>query len=139
MLLGFNKQFENPILRGTKIHTLRKHKRKPKDGERLHMYRGLKTPDCKLITNKKKLDGTQKVWIKICVFHDTGNAIKICVDGKKLTPEKITEFCINDGFVSLSAFIYYWIKEHRKKQGNLKVPFKIIKSLNCHHWTPFRY
>jgi hypothetical protein len=143
MLLGFKPRFREPILNLTKVFTMRgERKVEPKIGETLYMYTGLRTPHCKLITNKEKLFSKQDVEIGI-ISEDNIITIGIVVDERQLTEDEIEEFVKWDGFHNTDDFAKYWLeasKEELKKQGWKKgLDFLIQKSVTLYHWTDLRY
>lgn len=105
MLLGFKPRFVEPIQLGTKVFTMRnKPKRTPKVVETLHMYTGLRTKNCQLITNKEKLISIQEafVWIKkINLLYD----VTIRIDTRFLTASEQVEFMKFDGFEGQEGLI----------------------------------
>lgn len=160
MLLGFKKRFVDPILIGTKVHTLRnKRKKTPKVGETLHMYTGLRTKNCQKITSKEKLISKQKAWIRI-VFMPYKKGfelfeLKICVDGKLLAvlwkygedinftnPGMLDKFVKFDGFNDYQDFCDFWIADLRpsiNKGGYINNLCKHVVSMDLYHWTDLRY
>lgn len=144
MLLNYKKQFIDAIKIGTKVHTIRgRRKNKPKIGETLHMFSGLRTKNSELITKKEKLISTQKVWIKI-VFRlkPTNWYLKICVDGRVLSSSEIEAFVRFDGFSNIQEFIDFFTNPYKKnvRQNNMEYKFcKIIESKTLYHWTDLRY
>ncbi|HKR03485.1 MAG TPA: ASCH domain-containing protein [Bacteroidia bacterium] len=143
MLLGFKKRFIDPIKIGTKVFTMRKRRKKEvKIGETLYMYTALRTKHCQLITNKEKLISKQKAWIRIIYITDTFLSLKICVDGRSLHRNEISEFVKFDGFTDENDFCKYWIdsvKKDRNKKGLRGQTCKIVESLTMYHWTDLRY
>lgn len=157
MLLGFKKRFIDPIKIGTKVHTLRNNsKRKPKIGEFLHMYSGLRTKYTEHISSSEKLISKQKAWIKIVWQENPDNSIKllslkICVDGKIIghynnghgafdaSGYNLHKFVQYDGFTDFLDFVSFWINPCRKQTKNKPGLYKIVKSMNLYHWTDLRY
>jgi hypothetical protein len=133
MLLGFKKKFAPKIINGSKIHTVRNFRKvKPKLGETLYMYTGLRTRNCELITNKETLKGIDivriyishvscEIWINIEYKDQNSN--------NKLNLQQMEEFAINDGFDDLPDFIKWWM------DGYNLVDFRG----NLLHWTNSRY
>ena len=123
MLLGFKPQFAEPIIKGTKIHTLRNEpKRMPKIGETLHMYTGLRTRNCKLIRNDLKLISITKVSL-ITYFHGaplsnnlhTSLVLRYHDHNLTLDNDSMNEFFINDGFKNNVDFEEFWRKQDLTK------------------------
>ncbi len=136
MLLGYYKRFAEPILLGTKVHTLRKPRKKPaKIGEQLHMYTGLRTSKCEVITKKEKLISIQRAWIRIDYYSPIKQfRLVICVDGRKLNDDEIEKFVRYDGFIDTKDFVAFWVRNNRHF-GYVK----LVSSLVLHHWTDLRY
>lgn len=149
MLLGFKKRFAEPILIGTKVHTLRdRRKLDPKPGETLYMYTGLRTNNCELITDKERLIGKQKAWIKITyhlgdIFYP--DHLKVCIDGRALSVEEVDQFVRFDGFTDWLDFAWFWLdgvkdlKRDIKKKGMVGIPMKLVASKTLYHWTDLKY
>lgn len=136
MLLGYKPRFVDPILIGTKVHTMRKPRKvKPKIGETLHMYTGLRTAHCKLITKKEKLISVQKAQVHIKRIKLKGNGYTyqcaIKVDGKRLSPVEGVELIKFDGFKSTLDFCEFWFANVK---GNT-----IKETLDLYHWTDLKY
>lgn len=145
MLLGFKPRFVDPILIGTKVHTIRgKRKIEPKIGEQLHMYTGLRTKHCRLITKKETLVSTQKVWIKIVFRLKPFEIIELLihVDGRALSLNEIEQFCKFDGFENSIDFVKYWVEGCKKEINQKKLQNKlcqIVESNTLYHWTDLKY
>lgn len=134
MLLGFKKRFVEPILIGTKVHTIRKPRKiKPKIGETLHMYTGLRTPNCQVISKKEKLISKQKIRIRVCRTRDSFD-VEIFVDGRKLQWSEMHKVAEFDGFKDLFDFCNYWLTDEKgkkiKKAGGI---------MDLYHWTDLKY
>lgn len=137
MLLGFKKQFVQPIQGGIKIFTLRKaRKNQPKIGETLYMYTGLRTNKCELISNKETLKGLQIVRLALLRFNEHTTQIVIKVDGRLLSEKEMSTFAKYDGFSGLLEFADYWITEARK---TIKKTNRAGGVYVMHHWTDFRF
>jgi hypothetical protein len=114
MLLGFKKQFVPKILNGSKGFTLRnKPKRMPKEGEQLHMYTGLRTTHCSLITREFSLKRPRRVILRIDLDK---SIMTINVEGKRIPVDKVHEFVVMDGFDSVYDFLKYWTENAKHKQ-----------------------
>jgi len=135
MLLGFKSRFAKPILDGTKVFTIRnKRKIEPKVGETLHMYTGLRTSNCKKITDQFQLKGIQDV--SILIIKSPGNiSLDIAVDGRILEQGELEKFAKHDGFSDINDFCDYWL------QGVKGRGTKVLEEdgLVMHHWTNLRY
>jgi hypothetical protein len=126
MVLGFKKQFEAPILEGTKIHTIRQdEKDRWHDGLKMHMATGTRTKHYKCF-KEAVCTSTQRI------FMSYDWMLHISVDGRELyIPEK-EKLAKADGFENLKAFEDYWYPELMKNKDQ-KFSGKII------HWTDIRY
>jgi hypothetical protein len=125
MLLGFQKQFAPKILNLSKGFTLRnKPKRMPKEGEQLHMYTGLRTSNCSLITRDFTLKKPRRVTLMInCKKHKTMPEwqVRINVEGKVIPDNKLYEFAVMDGFDRVYDFVNYWTENMKHKQVKANV------------------
>ena len=130
MIFGFKKQFEQKIIEGSKIHTIREdpHDRW-KPGRKIHFATGIRTPNY----NEFKRGGCISIeFIKILYFEDGPN-VYTGDTAESVMPFYIPEhygldqmkaFVKNDGFSSVSDFFKWFNKDFIGK---------II------HWTDFRY
>lgn len=108
MLLGFKPRFKEPIQIGIKVFTMRKHRKvMPKIGQTLYMYTGLRTSKCELISNTEKLISTQKAWLKIVHVGYKLTHLRICIDGRVLSNDEISNFVKFDGFADIYDFAEY--------------------------------
>lgn len=132
MLLGFKKRFIRPIEKGSKVFTIRTPRKvEPKVGEQLHMYTGLRTSSCKLITRDHRLKSTQQVDIEITVHGPEDHDLKVTVDGRELRQDELYGFAVMDGFDSVSDFVLYWYCETMERQIS-------VKGLTIYHWIDLR-
>lgn len=123
MIIGFNPQFVDPILKGTKIHTIRAdvHNRW-KQGRTLHMSTGVRTPNFNCFHEQKCL-GIQHIEI------DLTGLIAVTVEGRSLNFGTINQLAINDGFTNVIDFRAWFARTLE----NAIYTGKII------HWTNYRY
>lgn len=133
MLLGFHKQFVDPILFGSKPFTIRKRRKiTPKIGETLFMYTGGYNASRTLITNKEKLISVQniRITIKRETVSDSANItnVDVWVDRRKLSIDEIKEFVKYDGFQNITEWSNYWLGK-KNRTGALMV---------IYHWTDLR-
>ena len=137
MILGFKPQFKQPILDGTKIHTIRvdSHKRW-KAGRKIHYATGVRTKDYKqfkegwcvriqdfeviytLVSSPSELSHTN------IEYDGAWFAVIIKVDGMLLGLTASMELAINDGFYTYKEFLAWFNKD---------LNGRII------HWTDYRY
>lgn len=145
MLLGFKQRFVDPIQLGTKVHTLRSfRKHEPKLGETLHMYTGLRTNKCELISNREKLISRQvaDIYISFKLKPFSIFKVSIKVDGKMLDLTWLKIFARFDGFLNIEDFANFWIEGVRKeiiKSGRQNKIFMLRSTKNLIHWTALRY
>jgi hypothetical protein len=129
MVLGFKPQFVQPILNGTKKHTIREDKNNRwKRGNSIQMATGVRTKKY----NMFKIDvckGIQTIEIK-WTPHDPdslqGRSVRVFIDGKDVTMKDdiIDALVVNDGFESRLEF-FTWFSDNFEG--------KII------HWTDLKY
>lgn len=130
MLLGFYKQFVEPIQIGTKVFTLRKRRKvRPKIGETLHMYTGGYNATRTLISNKEKLLGIQNVRLTIKKVGTILYDIKIFVDRRELSKMEVQQFAIYDGFENVIEWADHWLGK-KTRTGAL---------IEMYHWTDLKY
>ena len=143
MILGFKKQFTQPILEGAKIHTIREdQKNRWKVGNKIHFATGTRTKHynqfnegmCTSVQPIILVNHGNHIYCKIqtgennyihndCVEHEN---IK-WYSGHLTRRGLLGDLCRNDG-LTLNEFKQWFIP----KQGN-KFEGKII------HWTDFKY
>jgi hypothetical protein len=124
MILSFKKQFENPIIFGSKIHSIRldPHARWAAN-KKIHMATGVRTKNYKCFLELYCIS-VQAIQIQYFGEPFQPDEIKVIVDGKPLDSEEIEKLAINDGFKDTKAFFKWFDSDF---QG------KII------HWTSFKY
>ena len=136
MLLGFKKQFVQPIQLGTKVLTIRrKRKIQPKIGERLYMYTGLRTANCEKISDNETLISVQKVHLHIYRITNY-TTINIKIDGRYLTESEMRKLAVYDGFYSLNHFINYWLENEGVKKGGA---IRAGGWFDIFHWTDLKF
>ena len=119
MIIGFKEGFVEPIINGTKIHTIREdvHNRW-KEGMKMHMATGVRTKKYHQF-NEKICLSTQKIEI----IHQ--NCIKIIkINNRKLKLSELYILAKNDGFANYDDFYFWFDKDFTGK---------II------HWTNLKY
>lgn len=123
MILGFKQQFEMPIKRGTKIHTIRQDKpNRWKPGMLIHFAKGVRTKNY-INFQMGQCFSMQKIEIKY-FQHGLGENVTVSIDGRKLQQSEVETLARNDGFDSFVDF-FNWF--------NQDFEGKII------HWTDFKY
>lgn len=136
MLLGFKPRFKEPILIGTKVFTMRDQRKiEPKIGETMHMYTGLRTSKCELISKKEKLYSTQQAFIEIKFINDILMYLIIDVDGRKLSMNEINTFVKYDGFNDWRDFCKYWISGYKYPKNQVN---EIYERKTIYHWTDLK-
>lgn len=134
MILAFKPQFVQPILDGTKIHTIREDsKDRWKPGKKIHFATGVRTKNYNnfLLKSVIKVQGIHIIWsgtvMKIlingscvCNFNTAAYHADYSGNGYKF----LKRLAINDGFQSVEEF-YKWFDKN--------FAGKII------HWTKYRY
>lgn len=120
MILSFKPEMVKPILKGTKIHSIRRdYKQRWKAGMKIHFATGVRTKKY----NQFKFGicySVQKITMNLKFGFSN-----IFVDGKRLDPFALNHLGINDGFKNWDGFIKFF--------GLGKFKGIII------HWTDFRY
>ncbi|WP_367867878.1 hypothetical protein [Pedobacter sp. WC2423] len=126
MVLGFKKQFVEPIMAGTKIHTIREDSNNRwDDGILIHMATGTRTKHYNCF-KKTLCTSIQNI------FMSYDYMLHISIDGRELyIPEK-EKLAVADGFENLLSFENYWFPELQQRR-HMAFSGKII------HWTDFRY
>lgn len=123
MILGFKQQFEMPIKKGIKIHTIRHDKpNRWKPGMLIHFAKGVRTKNY-INFQMGQCFSMQKIEIKY-FLHGLGENVTVSIDGRKLQQSEVETLARNDGFDSFVDF-FNWF--------NQDFEGKII------HWTDFRY
>jgi hypothetical protein len=128
MVIGFKKQFVEPILHGTKVLTIRDDKNgRWKPGMIMHMYTGGRFSKEYHQFDEKICLSTQRV------FMTYTHILEITVGNTELFGYNEREkFAKEDGFENLKAFEAWWIPEIKKNAGQ-ELSRKVI------HWTALRY
>jgi uncharacterized protein YqfB (UPF0267 family) len=129
MLLGFKQRFVEPILSGRKTQTIRNPRKiRPKVGEVMHMYTGLRTKYCKFICNNHKLISIQNITISAwCKANNI--KVRVSVDKRILTASEIEELAIRDGFDNTADFAWYFLDGKPRYKAKMEL----------YHWTDFKY
>jgi hypothetical protein len=130
MVLGFKKQFVEPILQGTKIHTIRLDLGgRWKEGNSIQFATGVRTSDY----NEFKtgvcfcVQEIEIIWNRYKVGGVESNVPTVTVDGVVLSYVQVDDLAKNDGFENLASFFKWEAWDEKNFSG------KII------HWTNKRY
>lgn len=122
MVIGFNKQFVQPILDGTKIHTIREDKHhRWKVCMQMHMATGVRTKKYKQFA-KGTCTGTRRINI-----YPSEKKVSIIINSteeKFFSKKGIETLAKNDGFASVEDF---WEWFNKPFQGKLL------------YWTDIQY
>lgn len=126
MVLGFKKQFQAPIIGGTKIHSIREdEKDRWHAGILIHMATGTRTKYYNCF-KQTPCTSTQDI------FMSYDWMLHISIDDRELyIPEKKI-LAKQDGFENFQAFEEYWWPKLAHHKGKI-FSGKII------HWTQFTY
>lgn len=128
MILSFKKQFENPILYGTKIHTIREDKtRRWRKDKSIHFSTDVRTKNYNCFY-KAKCTGVERIFMT----YAFNNIIEVTINDRYLTWNEIEKLAKNDGFESYEDF-FNWFYPVIKKNKDECFSGRII------HWTDFRY
>lgn len=123
MILGFKERSKQPILDGTKIHSIREDKHdRWKAGRKIHGATGVRTKNYNCFF-EDVCKSIQKIEIQHTVILGT-RLSRITIDGVLQSTEQIEKLAINDGFKNRDDFFKWFDKDYTGK---------II------HWTDFRY
>lgn len=129
MILSFNPRFVEPILNGTKIHTLRLDPTDRWEKDRhIHFATGVRTKNYQCFKEGKCIS-TQDIFMTYA-YNDI---LEITLDGRYVWDWKVKEqIALNDGFESYTDFFEWFvdaIEDHPEKHFSGKII----------HWTDFRY
>lgn len=122
MILSFKEQFVEPILKGTKIHTIREDASdRWHEGRIIHFDTNVRTPD-QYRFKEDVCKGVQEISFD---YKDEKLVVPIIrIDGKRLGHLDAMFLAQNDGFKSVHDLINWFDSDFKGK---------II------HWTDFRY
>jgi hypothetical protein len=118
---SFKARFAEPILAGTKLHTVRApRKRHARPGEGLQLYTGMRTRQCKLIARKTcaavlaVIICPQDDWVAVQDLYPwPGIAPEWALPTRrKLTYVDVQDFARRDGFKDWEEMRAFWREEH---------------------------
>ena len=139
MVIGFKKQFVEPILQGTKVHTIRDdNANRWKPGLTMHMYTGGRFSKEYRQFAEKKCVSTQhiKMWVikasDVIGEDEHGYFIGVKVDGLLINSFDFEKLSTRDGFATHGEFLTWWLPVILKLPNQLFAG-KII------HWTDLKY
>lgn len=107
--LNFKKQFAPAIESGKKRQTIRAHRkdgRRPKPGDHLRLYTGMRTNDCRMLIDAKCADISS-----VNIFDDAGD-VSVVIAYRRLSRNECQELATADGFDSLDEFVQFFRENH---------------------------
>ena len=108
MILGFKEQFKEPIIKGSKIHTIREDsKHRWQEGKVIHFATGVRTK------NYNQFKSGKCTGIRHIEIDPITKIVFIIINGtekKYFTTEGIKILALNDGFDSVEDF-WAWFKK----------------------------
>ena len=123
MILAFKKEFVPKIKSGTKIHTIRRDKkREARAGTELEL-----THRERIFCNKT-CKGTQRVFMT-CESED---CLTISIDGRRISHKEQEDLAINSGFNCYDTFYVWFITKIELNEDE-------VYSGRIIHWTDKRY
>lgn len=126
MILGFKQQFVQPILSGTKMHTIREDLNDRWHAGRVAQFAtGVRTKNYKQF-DEREIVSTQRIFI---TAYDE---VIVSINSKRLGLKELETLAINDGFDTLEQFEDFFINQLSKRIRK-QMSGKII------HWTDFKY
>jgi len=134
MILAFKPQFRDKILNGEKIHTIREDKTDRWQKNRIIQFcTGVRTKRHNQFS-ENVVKSVQYVSIfvkqkKIFVTNQLVLALGVIDSDVCLTPEKMNDLAVNDGFNNINEFFEFF-------ENNYKTEVFIGKII---HWTYFKY
>jgi hypothetical protein len=121
MILGFNKRFEMPILKGTKKHTIREDKhRRWRVGMAIQMACNVRTARYRCF-KENVCRGLQQIFMSC-----ENGMIEVSIDGKYFYD--LDTLAVNDGFNDVDEFIKWFFPAGKGEYWG-----RII------HWTDLKY
>ena len=110
---NFKSAFVDRIHSGSKRQTVRRKggKRHARPGERVQVYRGLRTRHAKKIIPDPVCIGVDDIVILVDGAAENHLAF-VEINGRRLTPEEIEAFAWADGFLSARHFGRFWWATH---------------------------
>ena len=119
---NFKQQFVGPIRAGTKKHTIRRERkdgRRPKIGEALALYCGMRTKGCfKILKDNPPCTAVRSIWIEKPLTRDWTIRIGDIGD-PPLDAGEMETLARSDGFANFKEFATFWLKEHGDVSGPL--------------------
>jgi hypothetical protein len=126
---SFQEQFETRIASDEKRHTIRakrKDGRRPRVGEVLSLYVGMRTKQCRLL-KRRRCVRVMEVWI-----YESIGPLSVVIDGVELNGDEKDLLSFRDGFANFDAFSAFWLAGRKKKRGKKSGPLDFRGDLI--HW-----
>jgi hypothetical protein len=103
---SFQRRFVAPIREGTKVHTIRRQRRRhARVGEELQLYHGMRTRHCELIGRK---------WctlvLPVELLVQRSGIVEAMVDRQSVSD--LDGFAARDGFADARDFGEFWLRMH---------------------------
>lgn len=128
MILSFKPQFVQPILNGTKIHTIREDSTdRWKAGNSIQCATGVRTKNYNCFFESECVSVQD-----IFMTYANGDILEISIDDKYIYWEERRQLALYDGFENWID-MFNWFYPLIAKSPNQHFAGKII------HWTDFRY
>lgn len=110
--ISYDRRFKEPVRTGIKRQTFRVWKRKPKVGEKLQHYVGMRTPQVEKIRPDTTCTEVCLGLIIVEVDHPEFIAA-IFIDGEKLSDREVERFAVADGFsAGPNSTARFWMGEY---------------------------
>lgn len=134
MILAFKEQFKEPILKGTKIHTIRVDKNNQwSTGKKIHFATGVRTKDQKTF-KEGRCKSTQNIVIRF-EKDEEGWGMQLFIDGLQGKGDYwFDDLPLNDGFKKFSDFYDFFLNSAVEMN-----PLQKIFTGKIIHFTEFRY
>jgi hypothetical protein len=127
MILAFKPQFVQPILDGTKIHTIRLAKEgRWVPGRKIHFATGVRTKNYSCFKEGDCIS-TQQISMQV-----NSGGLKVSIDGKELSIYELKMLSEYDGFNTVIDFIDWFLPIVQE------TPFD-VQYFTLIHWTDKRY
>lgn len=127
MILGFKPQFKEPILAGTKIHTIRADKgNRWCAGKKIQMATGVRTKEYNCF-HETECVSVQDILIIYEYIQPIGHTLSVHIDGRPICNNELETLAKHDGFDNASDLLEFFVGVTDVFRG------KII------HWTNYKY
>ena len=127
MILGFKTRFKQPILDGTKIHTIRADKpNRWHAGRKIQMATGVRTKQYECFKEAPCVS-VQTIEIIYDFIQPMGHTLEVLIDKRPIGNDELEKLAKNDGFENASDLLDFFVGMTDVFTG------KII------HWTNYKY